>query len=892
MKKNIHLIVLSIFTLFATVVNAQTSTTAPYTSTYACVNGSGLVWTFGEGKEGKGLYNNFNGWNFIQYNLAEGIKAASAGYGEILIVNNAGEIKEWNNNNRRWLSYTGISNVKDAIISKSNGNDKLAIGTVKKADGTSKIGVWKVANISTSAASWQEVLIDDWSKQFIKLANDKNGNLYFVTTSGRLMARYANDTRYSEIKTDNRFVTDILVGEDGALYIMERGGTIYKQNSSNTSWSPVKFSASSFGVDDKGNVYGVVSKKLQGLKNGSLVTLTADNPNKLDGNGNTPLTEAVVLNSEADVVSVIEKGGDVNVTNKSGETPLVLAAKNKNLAIVTILIKNNANPSIADQAGHTPLYYAVQASDKQMAQALLLGKMDANQPEAVQTAVQLKDTEMIILLGANNIDLTPGLLKAAELNDASTYKLLLDYGAQLTSNASFNVAADRRNTEIAALALQNGADVQQAVTYALQKSDNELIGVCLQNGASPSSVVDYAVKNNDVTLATALVQNYGVSADKLMERAVPGGKINSAQQTGTNLDIAAIALQNGANGELYYNHAVKSNNTQLAQLLLANGTNSNVLLEKAVDNQSILFGQLAIDNGAQPNSKPNLIETAVNNNDTKMVQLLINNGATLTNGGKLLAKSIELKNEALCQILLENGAPVSNQALIVNAVNTDNDRIVALLLEYGADPNVGMQPAIDKNKTEMVLMMIDAGAVATDTKFIASAATKGNLQIVTALVQSGAAPNEGVLGAINAGSQPVFDYLMSMGADNTNIDYVVATVRQNRTVMFKYLIDQGAPVAYKNASNENLLHLACRNDNYAIAEVLIRKGVDVNQKTNEGDTPLHIAANVGRNNLDVCTLLVDNGADVNASNNKGKSILKVADGKKLKDYLKSKGASK
>jgi len=58
------------------------------------------------------------------------------------------------------------------------------------------------------------------------------------------------------------------------------------------------------------------------------------------------------------------------------------------------------------------------------------------------------------------------------------------------------------------------------------------------------------------------------------------------------------------------------------------------------------------------------------------------------------------------------------------------------------------------------------------------------------------------------------------------------------------------------------LHWAAAFDSEAAAELLIKKGADVNAKADNGSTPLHWAAN--KNTEAVAKLLVDNSADVNA----------------------------
>jgi hypothetical protein len=95
MKKLFPTLFLALFLFITSIGFGQASATAPFSATYITVNGSESVWAFGEGgSHGKGVYQQFNGWNFIDYNLAEGVIAAHSTYGDIHIVNNKGEVKE------------------------------------------------------------------------------------------------------------------------------------------------------------------------------------------------------------------------------------------------------------------------------------------------------------------------------------------------------------------------------------------------------------------------------------------------------------------------------------------------------------------------------------------------------------------------------------------------------------------------------------------------------------------------------------------------------------------------------------------------------------------------------------------------------------------------------
>lgn len=76
-----------------------------------------------------------------------------------------------------------------------------------------------------------------------------------------------------------------------------------------------------------------------------------------------------------------------------------------------------------------------------------------------------------------------------------------------------------------------------------------------------------------------------------------------------------------------------------------------------------------------------------------------------------------------------------------------------------------------------------------------------------------------------------------------------------------------------NCTVDELFHALTLGD-YDNARTLIRQGVDVNAKDNEGDTPLHKAAE--GNAFDLAKLLISYGAHIDAKNNKDITPLDVA----------------
>jgi len=78
----------------------------------------------------------------------------------------------------------------------------------------------------------------------------------------------------------------------------------------------------------------------------------------------------------------------------------------------------------------------------------------------------------------------------------------------------------------------------------------------------------------------------------------------------------------------------------------------------------------------------------------------------------------------------------------------------------------------------------------------------------------------------------------------------------------------------KNNDNNTALRLAVQYNNENIAELLIKRGVDINGEVEQGNTPLLYA--IQHNNENIAILLIENGADKNKENNSGFTPLSYA----------------
>jgi ankyrin repeat protein len=608
---------------------------------------------------------------------------------------------------------------------------------------------------------------------------------------------------------------------------------------------------------------------------------TAPDINAVQANGHTQLTAAVTLGDKNQVSDLLSKGASPDVKNTSGDLPLTIAAKNKRNDLINLLIGSKANANGTDAAGNTALFYSVQANDVQSAQALLVAGANANAKGVVEAAVTNKNQQIMLALSTYKADFTPGLAKAAQMNDAQLFRTLVNYGAKCGDVTPYARAIDNNNAEIALLALDNGVNAAAALDYTIVTDKRAFLTICVSKGADVNKAASHAAKKGESTICLELIQRYNANKDQILKDALEANMLPAAE----------IALQQGADPNPFVKQYVAAKDQPRTELLLKNKGDATLALRAAVENENLDFAKLAFHYGAL-SSDTAALGTAVRRNNTKIAELMVQQGAKATNP-VLMKYPVAKSNVELARILITAGGSVLDPKLMESAANVGNTQMVELLLESGAIATDGMKAAVVKNNEPMVKLLLSKGAMGTDPELMATAASNGSVGIVNALMDVGADPNSGMKNAINFGKDQVVDALLARGANVSDPEYLAGAVSKSNLKLTNLLIEKGAPLSYNSSSNDNLLHLACRVESFNIVDALLKKGgVDINQKNSSGETPLHVAVNSAKNDVELCDLLLKNGADIKARTGNGKTVYQLAKGKKLKDFLKSKGAPK
>jgi cytohesin len=99
-------------------------------------------------------------------------------------------------------------------------------------------------------------------------------------------------------------------------------------------------------------------------------------------------------------------------------------------------------------------------------------------------------------------------------------------------------------------------------------------------------------------------------------------------------------------------------------------------------------------------------------------------------------------------------------------------------------------------------------------------------------------------------------------------------LKEGELVKVKKCLERGISVEVRDEDGNTPLHVAASRGHLHIAKLLVESGADVNARNSEGMTPLHLAALHGH--AEVAGLLIESGADVNAKDEHGKTPLHLA----------------
>lgn len=614
--------------------------------------------------------------------------------------------------------------------------------------------------------------------------------------------------------------------------------------------------------------------------------------------------------STSEAAACVAEGRDIDARDEHGDTPLHHAIEFNALGLADLLLASGADPDIGNHQGASPLHRAVGYGTVRVQPLLDAGANTDLRDGSGATPLHAAegDADVVGLLLAAGADARAvddwgrTTLHAATRSDSGAIASLVAAGADphsrdLRGRTALHEAAARgyQTAGITGL-VAAGADVNAADAAGntplhlawsrqfrpwntwLVGGGRDIVDKLLELGADPA-----ARNDRDQLPNPAHCENWNTVS---FTRAAPAPVFAACLASGREVNARNAA------GDTPLHLAVSERNSDVAAMLLKAGADPNGRnlqgrspLQLDLRGDTVLAA-LLLASGADPNARDNTggtpLHRAIRHRDPGIAMLFVRAGAELEardylgltplqwalNTGEVNGPTIHglLDAGADDRVRDQNGEPPLHRAVELRDL-----RLVARLLELGADPNVaglsgrtavhlaGWGPA------PVVRELLAAGADVSARTVggrspLHSAATGRDLTSLTALLATGADVNA----RDNDGETPLHRAalirvppnvaaLLAAGADAN------ATTAAGDTPLH-YVVGATRVWSAHPPSAEQMSRLFRRDT--AIAAALIRAGGDVNARNNGGDTPIGLARK--SRNIRLADALADLGAEPDA----------------------------
>jgi ankyrin repeat protein len=321
-----------------------------------------------------------------------------------------------------------------------------------------------------------------------------------------------------------------------------------------------------------------------------------------------------------------------------------------------------------------------------------------------------------------------------------------------------------------------------------------------------------------------------------------------------------------------------SSNQEFLELLLAQGAEidainfdfpffTNKVLFVDPDDPNIRYGCFTrFPLKDEISLKTPLMRAALNGN-CDMARFLLEKGANVNfacaeTGATALFFAFKNKHEAMVNFLLQRGAEVTPDALCAAANNGQYDMVLCWSEHIPVD---------SRNHFNRTALM--------------EASVMSRVAIVDLLMSKGANPlasdNEGRTSLHFAASRRSKKIMQMLLVNVTNVDprtntgktpLHIAVINGNAQIV-QILFKNGADILARDENGWNGCHFAAKLKKNISCYFKVFEDC-LNRRTNEGMTPLHVAASEG--NLDAAKLLVKKGADYSIEDNHGQTCRQLA----------------
>lgn len=456
----------------------------------------------------------------------------------------------------------------------------------------------------------------------------------------------------------------------------------------------------------------------------------------------SPLAEAAMRGDKQTLDALLERGGlDVNAPGRDGTPALHWLVRVGDRATAERLVREGADINAASRYGVTPLVLAIGAGDAAMTSWLLDAGADATTPDRAGE---------------------PPLLQAARLADPAVAAALLDHGVPVDAReahfgqTALMVAARSGSGAVVKLLLDAGADIDAAT---MPKEPPRFV---------PPSESPAGLSRGIGIVRAGWPEDRG--------KRFPAGGAKTALLYATregNFDVTQLLVERGASLELADGNGVtpllsailnasvfrvsrlaSSDHLQVANLLLDAGANVDAMdwygetpLWAAVDLRNLELG-------------PADSATGIRDEAFALIERLLAAGASPN------VRTREFPHERRYIVNVVGSVAwvdLTGQTPFLRAAAAGDLRVMRLLLEHGADPNI----ATDTGTTPLMVAAGVNWAVA-ETFDEGPAALLEAVKLAASLGNDVNARNSmgvaAIHGAANRGANDVIEYLAANGA--------------------------------------------------------------------------------------------------------------------------------
>ena len=583
--------------------------------------------------------------------------------------------------------------------------------------------------------------------------------------------------------------------------------------------------------------------------------------NAIDKSGNSPL-----FYKPLDITQfLIEKGSSINIQNNRGKTLLHnLATGNKNnFELISFLIDKGLDVNITDKYGKTAL-----PSVNNLEMAIFLRGVGVNPTE--------KDIHQYE--HALSSEFSGLSIYAKQYN--KNYLELVDK-VRLRQKERRQILRIIKEKDILELAL-NWLDIDWFSNFvkSLNQEDKN------------KTLLDLIDKSSFLYKDCKRDKEYRKCKNVPTHKKKLKAMLQVLIKEGTDVNLKSAEGQN-----LLY----KIYDPQVTQLFITAGTEVNARDNEGntplhvAKNEKI--AKLLLDSGIKINAKNNhgltplfsLLDLLSRGwvQSPQVIKFLIEKGADIKATDKSGNTLLHASNQAeVTKLLIEKGldvnaknnAGVSPLLYVAHRGFNTNPEALKLLIKAGADVNAKDQ--YGDNILHITSFPETIELLVKEKKMdIHSKGNNGN-SVLHSAIMSGQDLNH-------------IKLLIGLGADINQVNSSWYTplhfVTSYKMDIAKFFIDKGLNVNARTQAGETLLHIvfseAWGHKDYI--KFLIKKGANINAKDNQGETPLYRAIQ-SRVDIENLQFLIDQGADLNVVNNKGENLCDKAKDKKIKKFIKEK----